>query len=152
MRTGDTLIESLVGQRVRLLGWDGGAKPDFSKSGHDVLLALLDSDDLSGLEPDGVLGLHYAGEDHFFGIYTDPTDGYRSNLGDVVPCDRPDECVMSLEGLEVYVVLSSEDTPREEKWAFTDLDGHVWFSFGTRSLDDWYPSAFTDWEPKELKW
>jgi hypothetical protein len=86
----------------------------------------------------------------------DPDDGYRSCLGAINRAFKDDGYHDTVARVTVTLVREHHKTDYDSEYAWevyklTDKDGHVWLTFGTDNIDDYYPGFIFDYQPKPPK-
>lgn len=146
-------VGSFRNAQIRLVGFDSGVPHDALRSamrlhGHwkeNVYGGSFDYFDAYAWE--GIVGLIINGERHDWILRVDPDDGYRSHLAPVLAA--PVHAAVMQFRHDPILVRLEEYPGNADGWRLLDADGHAWLEFGTDNLDDYYPSGFVRWTPKE---
>lgn len=83
-----------------------------------------------------------------FEALEDESDGYRSYL-DSVEVRETDGLIFFRTPLATVMAEEYEDGCAEGVRLVDVRDGHVWLSFGTNYVDDYYPCFFMHYQPRE---
>lgn len=105
-----------------------------------------------GLEANfyGVDGNCFKLDTFVFEAVEDPEDGYRSCMSEVRMADSTEGLIFFQTPLARIRVTDQVDRHSDfDGYALVDIeDGHVWLSFGTEDVGDYYPSFTFYYSPK----
>jgi hypothetical protein len=81
-----------------------------------------------------------------FEVCDDPDDGYRSYLDSVLVDTKTDHSIFFKSSLDIVRLKKLEE---DEYKLVSTRDGHVWLEFGTDRIDDYYPTFYFNYSPRE---
>ncbi len=84
-----------------------------------------------------------------FEVVEDENDGYRSSMQEVRVIDKNAD---RNEGDFLAIVrIEATNLHDRQSWTLIDqVDNHLWLEFGTRDMDDYYPSFIFDYSAKPV--
>lgn len=100
----------------------------------------------------GVDNYRFKLDDMIFEALEDPSDGYRSYLGNIVIDEQKSEdrsIFFPAPVAHVKIVVDSTESTDFNGWTLVDTDGHIWLTVGTENSNDYYPWFQFTYCPKD---
>ena len=133
-------LDTLIGKKVTLVAYSNDLDIQINRYGSSETASCT------------FLKYKFNGELHILKICVEPCDVYRNNLGEVKVVDYTDEdyqkaVFTKLPPAKVILEHNAKKRNMNDGWTreqdvyeFVDINGTVWFTFGTDNSDDYYPS------------
>lgn len=124
-------LDTLIGEKITLVGYT--KEFEIVKGGYYGNASCF------------IIVFKHDSNEYIMKIQEDPSDGYRSCLGEISFVDRKDEDFKNSTYTSLppaKVIVNFKDTGSLNEWSLTDEFGEKWFTFGTSNVDDYYPSYF----------